>query len=56
MMQKLKVHQEAITNNIKELLKTNCMQTLQYFSLTEDQENYDPNVNMVNNYQLPAQM
>ena len=32
------------------------MQTLQAFSLTEDQDHYDPNVNMVKDYQLPSQM
>ena len=32
------------------------MQTLQAFSLTKDQENYDPNVNMVEDYQLPVKM
>ena len=34
MIQELKVHQEAIPNNMKEELKANLMQTLQTFSLT----------------------
>ena len=41
---------------MKEELNANFMQTLQTSSLTKDQEKYDPNINMVEYYQLPAQM
>ena len=43
-VQELKTHQEENSNNLKDELKANLMQTLQAFSMTEDSENIDPNL------------
>ena len=45
LVKELKSHQEQMSNNLKEELKANLMQTLQAFSMAEDFENIDPNLN-----------
>ena len=45
LVKELKSHQEQMSNNLKEELKANLMQTLQAFSMAEDLENIDPNLN-----------
>ena len=44
LVQELETHQEEVSNNLKQELNANLMQNLQAFSMTEDNENMDPNL------------
>ena len=45
LVKELKIHQEQMSTNLKEELKADLMKTLQVFSMAEDLENIDPNLN-----------
>ena len=55
MIQEIKDHQVVISNSLKEELTISLMQTLHVFSLLEDQENHNPNTNVVPEYQMLRQ-